>query len=474
MATAMNTTVKVYKGVPLVKGGTEVLYLSQGAAEGALTGLTKTYTQYYYQRENANSLQVDDPIEALEGCNYMTFVNVNHGNKIFFCFIDSLQYISDSCTQINYTVDPFPTFIGDCKESAFVYVERNTPKTDVRGANLVDDFLPKVCGSDFITAGGQTLNITCDRSVIYFVVKTDWGMPIVGYNTQSLAVLKDTNPSTSTIQGILEDGGTILGCYLVPSSTQIGNYAISNGSDLSISYSANAYRHQKLNTGVYNKVSLTTSQGVKYYEMEDFDNPLAVTFGQIHYSIPTPSILIYPKNYKGVAYNLAEGITIQLPSIPVGIPTVYTQAQAVGDIFGIAGSALTGAIAGATKGGWAGALAGAGIAAASGIAGMALKKETAKFSPMGVTQTNFPLISGDYVIRARLDYCSPKLATMNVIDDYFDYYGYEIDAVLKKADVNTDDGAFLQTGSIYLSGSEADEELNARLMNGIKIRKTLS
>ena len=473
MATAMNTTVKVYKGVPLVKGGTEVLYLSQGAAEGALTGLTRTYTQYYYQRENANSIQVDDPIEALEGCNYMTFVNVNHGNKIFFCFIDSLQYISDSCTQINYTVDPFPTFIGDCTENAFVYVERNTPKTDVRGANLVDDFLPKVSGSDFITAGGQTLNITCDTTVIYFTSQMSGVTPIVGYNNHLLGVYRTFNPTQLNIETLLANGATILGGYLVPSGGVIGNNAVANGSDLSISYPSNSYRHQKLNTGVYNKISLTTSQGVKYYEMEDFDNPLAVTFGQIYYSIPTPSILIYPKNYKGVPYNLAEGIVIQLPSIPVGIPTLYTQTQAVGDIFSVAGSAITGAIAGATKGGWFGALAGAGIATASGLAGMALKQETAKYSPVGVTQSNFPLISGDYVIRARLDYCSPKPATMNAIDDYFEYYGYEIDAVLKKEDLNTIDGAYLQTGSIFLSGSEADEEINARLMNGIKIRKTL-
>lgn len=38
MATAYNTTITVYKKVPLVKGGTDVLY--QPAAEGALAYYT--------------------------------------------------------------------------------------------------------------------------------------------------------------------------------------------------------------------------------------------------------------------------------------------------------------------------------------------------------------------------------------------------------------------------------------------------
>ena len=92
---------------------------------------------------------------------------------------------------------------------------------------------------------------------------------------------------------------------------------------------------------------------------------------------------------------------------------------------------------------------------------------------MGVTQTNFPLINSDYTIKARIDVCSPKNSVMEMVDDYFDYYGYNIDAVLPKTSVNTDDGAYLQTGTAWLSGSEADDEINARMMNGIKIRKTL-
>lgn len=474
MATAMNCTVKVYRGVPLVKGGTEVLYLSGGSAEGALGGYAiRTYTQYYYTREDEGKIQVDDDIANLEGANYVSFANLSHGGKVYCGFIDHLRYVNDSTTEIQFTIDPFATFVGDCTESSYVHIIRNTVKNDIRGKYVTNDYLPNTSGGKYTTTSGQAISVLCNEVVMYYVVGTDWGVYIKGQAMQDLPVSQYFNPTASVIKGIIEDGGTILGAYLVPSGTSIGTLAVSQGADISVSFPVTGYRNLKCNTGVYHKYALTTTQGVKYYDMEDFANPTSVTFGRVHYSIPTPSILIYPKNYRGVADNLAEGLTIQLPSIPVGVPTVYTQAQAVGDVFGIAGSAITGAVSGAHLGGWVGALVGAGSGIATGIAGIAMKNEMNKYSPMGVTQTNFPLINSDYTIKARIDVCSPKNSVMEMVDDYFDYYGYNIDAVLPKTSVNTDDGAYLQTGTAWLSGSEADDEINARMMNGIKIRKTL-
>ena len=114
MATVENTTVKIYKGVPLIKGGTEVLYLAQAQAEAALSSfLFKTYTEYYYTRENRGAIQVKDTIDNVEGINYVSFVNTSHGNKIYFAFVDRLVYINDNNTEIQFTIDPFPA--EDCQ-----------------------------------------------------------------------------------------------------------------------------------------------------------------------------------------------------------------------------------------------------------------------------------------------------------------------------------------------------------------------
>ena len=145
MATAYNTTVKVYKGIPLVKGGTEVLYLSGASAEGALSaGATdvKTYTQYYYTRENRRAIQIDAPIQDLEGYNYVGFQNASHGGKWYFGFIDEVVYINDNNTEIHFTIDPFTTFLGDTKEKKPVFIVRNTVKPDTARANLQPDYTP--------------------------------------------------------------------------------------------------------------------------------------------------------------------------------------------------------------------------------------------------------------------------------------------------------------------------------------------
>ena len=58
---------------------------------------------------------------------------------------------------------------------------------------------------------------------------------------------------------------------------------------------------------------------------------------------------------------------------------------------------------------------------------------------------------------------------IEVTDNYLDYYGYAMEEEMAKNDINDTNGAYLQVGSEYCSGSEADVEINTRLANGIKI-----
>lgn len=473
MATAMNCTVKVYRGVPLVKGGTEVLYLSQGSAEGALAGYTiKTYTQYYYTREDENKIQVEEDIVSLEGANYVSFANISHGGKIYFGFIDHLRYVSDKCTEIQFTIDPFPTFLGDCTKCDYVYVARNTPDHDTRGAWLCEDYLPKITKNKFVYTGSD-VNYDCSNPVLYFVCKTTIGYYLrAGAHDTAIQFLR--NPDQATIERILTNSGTILGCYLLPEfmiTADVVKNAIV-GQTISIMQIGSGFRHNKIYSGVYGKCVLQTTQGVKFYNVEDFADDTNITFSRVGVMLPQPVIHVFPNNYKGVASNIAEGITLQLPQIPVSTPSVYTQGQAVNDIFTVAGSAIAGGAMAVATGGY-GALVGVGVGALAGAMNVAKNALVSKFQPTGATQASFPLIDSNYYLRWQIAISSPDLNTLLSIDDYFDYYGYQIDEVLAKEEINEDDDAYLQTGGIFLQGSEGDVALNARLMNGIKIKKTL-
>lgn len=473
MATAMNCTVKVYSGVPLVKGGTEVLYVSGASAEGIISGsasAVKTYTQYYYTRESENYIQVDDQIANIEGANYVGFQNASHGGKWYFGFIDRLEYVNDNNTGIVFTIDPFTTFIGDATLFTDTYVVRNTLLTDVRGANLQPDYLPASCKNRYVVLDQMAL--LCNQGRVLFAAKTGLGSPLVdpqGYVTG----IQYGTLSPQVLESIKDDGGSIIGAYLEPS---VGTgHMVEVGTALTGNPLAHmsGYNHEKLRSGVYTQVALMGSNVFKTYELEEFANVNSVTFGVVYFRIPAFTVFIYPKNYKGIAENTAEGIFMQAPSLSISARQGYSDQQFTSDIFsGLAGVG-SGIASGAMSGGWAGAIIGGLTGLAGGAINMAKNARMSKFSAPQVLGGSTPITADDLTIHAKLVAVSPSLSDCIRIDNYFDYFGYNLEEMRLSAGVNTTDKAYLQTGSEFVHGTEADVELNARIMNGIKIRRTL-
>ena len=470
MATAYNCTVKTYKGVPLVKGGTEVLYLSQGAAEGQLAGfLHKTYTQYYYTRENRGAIQVDDVIQNLEGCNYVSFQNNSHGGKIFFGFIDRLVYINDNNTEIQFTIDPFPTYLGDTTVRDYVYIIRNTTKNDTMTGNLVDDYLPQIN----VKQGRQIAaleNIKCNMAVVYFACASAQASDMTANGNPSGIQVGLLTPQG--IEDIQSRGGVIIGAYLMPSTWNTEIVSFGPGTLSGYPIDVGSWNNKKINSGVYHKIVLQTPQGSKSYHLNQFNGWKSgesggnISFASVKMLFPSPALLIYPLNYNGVRDNLAEGILIQCPTLPISAAQVYTTKEFLGDFT----SFLSGLGAGAATGGEVGILA----AGVSGMANIGTKYFSKQFEAPTVTGIGSPGVMPDYSLQAQLIDYFPGGDALSKIDTYFDYYGYAQQCEMGKNDINLDDKAFLQTGSVMLAGSEADVELNARLMAGIKIRKTLS
>lgn len=482
MATAQNTTVKIYAGVPLIKGGTEVLYLSQGAAESALAGyLKKTYTQYYYTRENRGAIQVEDPIQNVEGANYVVFQNNSHGGKLFFGFIDRLLYINDNCTEIQFTIDPFPTYLSDTTAKTKVFLQRNTVKVDTASNYLAPDYLPESTGQRWVTLGSASW--ACTHGSCYYACKEPDGNYFIDPSGVQLGVR--VAPLTQLlVEYIQQHNGVIIGAYLSPWFRSAGGYdenVVLNLGTISGNAASplSSLRWNKTKSSVYNSIILRTSQGSKRYQLENFSNTSNIVFGVVGVLFPQPYIYIYPKNYCGITDNLSEGISLSCPALPISASAQYTNLQQFNDSWGIATGALGGAVAGAIKGfsigGAHGAVAGAALGgvmgASAGLVTMAKNQAAAQFEPPTVSNgSSFPPIATDYTLNAQLQLASPMLIDLNRIDDYFDYFGYNIEA---EGTPNLDDGAYIQTGEEFVFGSEADLELNARFMSGIKIKKTL-
>lgn len=479
MATVENTTVKIYKGVPLIKGGTEVLYLSQSAAESALASfLFKTYTKYYYTRENRGIIQIEETIDELEGANYVSFVNASHGPKIYFAFIDRLVYINDEVTQVEFTIDPFPTYLGDTTEKEKVFLVRNTVKTDMPRVNLAPDYMPNSARREW-----HSLSVNqwlCRTAVCFFACYE----PDAGFLTDINGTptgIHCAPLSTLLLQYLEAHNGVIIGAYLIPDAWY-GGYAANTPivRDLgTISGDALAhaagYTWEKTKSGVYNSIVLRTSENSKEYDLESFQLRTQVTFGVVGLMLPSPSIFIYPKNYCGVIDNLSEGLMMHCPSLPISAAPVYTAQQSYNDMMGFFEGTIAGVIGGAVKGGTVGglpsAIVGGAIGAASALFTAAKNQTLAKFNSPSVGSMGVPCVAQDYALKAQLSVASPMGVDMNRIDAYFDYFGYALNSIEIP---NLDDEAYIQTGEEFLFGSEADAELNARLAAGIKIRKTLT
>ena len=479
MATVENTTVKVYKGVPLIKGGTEVLYLAQAAAESALSGfLFKTYTRYYYQRENRGYIQIDETIDELEGVNYVSFVNASHGSKIYFAFVDRLVYINDNVTQVEYTIDPFPTYLADTTEKFPVYVLRNTLLDEATGIHATLDFMPEEVSPRYGTLNTKTY--VCKTGVCYFVSPHVLGSNLVDLNGNATGVQVGAL-TAQAIEAIQQDNGVIIGAYLVPDELLNVGYYISrtlsdmSGAPFNIFQDIRTASIAKLRSGIYNELVLRTTQGVRSYDLEAFMNRDSVQFGVVGLLAPSPAIYIYPKNYKGQTDNLSEGLIMQCPSLPIATNATYTNQQAFNDITGLIGAVGAGAVSGFLGGGPAGALLGGGFNLLSGIASVAKNQINTRMQTPRIASNGSPVLSTDGTLIASLQVVAPSYDNVFRISRYLEYYGQNVSGEYNlPQQVNLNDGAYLQTGSEFLYGSEADVELNARLAAGIKIRKTLT
>ena len=484
-----NTYVILYKGVPLVKNGTEVLFSTGVNAANALSSyIYRSFANCTYTRENATSVRVHAPVADCEGANYLSFQNRSHGGKYFFGFIDKVVYVNENTTQINFTIDPFPTYLSDTVQAPEVFVKRNTPLNDVRGNYLQDDFIPSSAKQEYVSMGqNASVSWIADKAYMYYCVGNNTfpnDMNITTGTTDTGIRVGQATPDK--INAIKEDGGVIIGAYLMPSSFYVPSQGFFGWNILrdlgTISGNPLAhvagYSHSKIKSGVYNSVMLFTSQGAKSYELELFDNVENVVFSILGLMTPGPSVFIYPRNYKGVANNLAEGLYVKFPAIPISTNAVYTTYQsALNDL-----SVLSGGISGA-KSGAAGGPLGALMGSATGMLRPFIRNAfeeyvLTKYKAPSVHGSGDPVVASDFTLSASLVVSSPSALDLNRVSNFFDYYGYNIDAVLKNTalqnQVNTGNGAFLQIGSDMFAGSEADDELNARARAGIKIRTSFS
>lgn len=137
-----STNIRLLKNVPLDNTYRNTLYFMPDGVNHQ-TNLFMEYTKHQltkqtYQRVNKGVARVGLKAEDIYDCNYMMFQNSNFGNKWFYAFITSVEYVNNTVSEIHFEIDVMQTWYFDytLKEC---FVEREHSATDVVGDNLTSE-----------------------------------------------------------------------------------------------------------------------------------------------------------------------------------------------------------------------------------------------------------------------------------------------------------------------------------------------
>lgn len=167
-----------------------------------------TYSNYTYVKKDSY-VQVSDNIDTIIDCNYMYYRNVGFSTKIYYCFITRMEYINENCTRIYFETDVFQTwqFQIEYKES---FVEREHVNNDTIGLHTVPEQLET---GDYIqqnlSVGGADLWVNYMSDFQFVVAISEWPFD------QTLASVKYYNGIYSGLKYLAFNNATYLGNFLI-------------------------------------------------------------------------------------------------------------------------------------------------------------------------------------------------------------------------------------------------------------------
>ena len=451
-----NPITKVYLlDVPLENDYKNTLYFANAQAQqtyfqSRIIG-SYSYDNFSYQRKD-QIIRIPEQYDKIYKCNYIMYQNSNYSNKWFYAFVTDLEYINDGRTDLHIETDVIQTWMFDyIVKSSFV--EREHVSNDTVGIHTVPE---NVELGEYISNGFVRDNELND--FVYVIQVTEWvngDKPLAtnfgGVYAPGGAYICTSPGQVVNIISALDQAGkgdAVTNVYIVPSrvvnntsgSLQYSGQADPVTYDITVDKQAtlNGYtpRNNKLLTYPYNYLLLDNNNGtsnILQYENFSGSNCEFEVAG-----VPTVggSIKCVPKNYKGETRFQQEGIMCGKFPTCGWVNDMYTNwltQNAVNIGLGIAtsGLELIGGVGMMATG--AGSVAGAG-AVANGALGIAnsvgqiyqhsLIPNSARGNINGGDINTCYDMNKFYFIKMSI-----KSEYAQIIDKYFDMYGYKVNMV---------------------------------------------
>ena len=101
--------------------------------------VVRSFDEYNYVRKD-QSITLDCKIDDIIDCNYLFYRNPNFSNRTFYCFINKMEYVSESSTKVYLETDVFQTWMFSIQYHP-CFVEREHVSDDTVGFHTIPEGL---------------------------------------------------------------------------------------------------------------------------------------------------------------------------------------------------------------------------------------------------------------------------------------------------------------------------------------------
>lgn len=350
-----NTTVQLLNNIPFDVNHENTMYFEtlQEQDNYFSQNVALELNNQSYQRTEKGSIRIG-MVSNIEGwsaikytynANYMRFKNTNFENKWFYAFIDSIEYINNNCVEIFYHLDVIQTWICDWTFNqcmierahtpddtlgAYTYPEglETGPYVDVQPITYEYDTegaaLPGTLFGTFIYTPGILLvsSISSEGLSPYQIFpgkegtncKTFSGVSFYRFGLGDYQALKTLLEELTTEAAI----NSVLEIMMVPLEFFPENIPANGTKEMTFGIQpvagVDGYvpRNKKLYCYPYSVIYCTNNQGTT---AEYWPELFTTIQGQFQFGIwanigTNITMMAYPKNYKKLAKNIDEKITV--------------------------------------------------------------------------------------------------------------------------------------------------------------------
>jgi hypothetical protein len=479
MYIAPNTNIRVLKNVPLDNTYRNTIYFGNATNQlnYFLSKQKYAFNNQTYQRVNNGVMTLNRSADDLYDCNYLMFQNPSYGNKWFYAFILSVEYIGNTTAEVRFEIDIMQTWHFDYTVN-MSFVEREMSITDKVGDNLVPEnlelgeYIYKDLGiSSLFTLYQIIVAATFDENL----EDATGGMYGGVYSGLHYNVFSTWQSASTFIADATEQNKAdgIVSIFMLPvaftadyQATIPEAFTIERDKHLS---DIDGYipKNNKLFTAPYNMLYVTNNEGgAANYPFEYFSTDNC-TFKATGAMCCTPECMIIPLNYKGVANNYNEKLTIgNFPQCAFTVDTFKAWvAQNQNRIAYDAAIGIAQTVGGAAAMYATGGLAGGGTAMGgfekiSSLVATAADKST--LPPQARGGGGSIINMANQIKGFQFFYAYIRAEFAQIIDNYFNVYGYATHRVKIPNRAIRPHWNYVKTQNVSLTGSVPADDM-ARL-----------